>query len=116
MKCSGKMSLNILLKVTKNQGFTFSLEDAFFEKPQGEWNLALFNIDKNVLQVKRNTYQEMRYFRRYCDDWISLWTGPFKKKWIISNAFKLYILEFTIYYRSWQKWIVFFRFKVNFEK
>ena len=25
----------IILKVTKNQGFTFSLEDAFFEQPQG---------------------------------------------------------------------------------
>ena len=27
----------IILKVTKNQGFTFSLEDTFFEKPQKEW-------------------------------------------------------------------------------
>ena len=25
----------IILKVTKTQGFTLSLEDAFFEKPQG---------------------------------------------------------------------------------
>ena len=25
----------IILKVAKKQGFTFSLEDAFFEKPQG---------------------------------------------------------------------------------
>ena len=25
----------IILKVTKNQGFTLSLEDTFFEKPQG---------------------------------------------------------------------------------
>ena len=25
-------------------------------------DLAVFNIDKNVLQAKRNTYQEMRYF------------------------------------------------------
>ena len=24
-----------MLKVTKNQGFTLSLEDTFFEKPQG---------------------------------------------------------------------------------
>ena len=35
MKFSGKMCLKIILKVTKNQGFTFSLEDTFFEKPQG---------------------------------------------------------------------------------
>ena len=35
MKFSGKMCLKIVLKVTKNQGFTLSLEDTFFEKPQG---------------------------------------------------------------------------------
>ena len=35
MKFSRKMCLMIILKVTKNQGFTISLEDTFFEKPQG---------------------------------------------------------------------------------
>ena len=35
MKFSGKMCLKIKLKVTKNQGFTLSLEDIFFEKPLG---------------------------------------------------------------------------------
>ena len=34
MKFSGKMCFNIILKVTKNQGCTLSLEDTFFEKPQ----------------------------------------------------------------------------------
>ena len=34
MKFSGKMCFKIILKVTKNQGFTLSLEDTFFEKPQ----------------------------------------------------------------------------------
>ena len=34
MKCSGKMQLMIILKVTKNQGFTLSLKDTFFGKPQ----------------------------------------------------------------------------------
>ena len=34
MKFSGKMRLMIILKVSKNQGFTLSLEDTFFEKPQ----------------------------------------------------------------------------------
>ena len=34
MKFSRKMCLNIILKVTKNQGFTLSFEDTFFEKPQ----------------------------------------------------------------------------------
>ena len=33
-----KMWLMIILKVTKNQGFTFSLEDTVFEKPQGGSN------------------------------------------------------------------------------
>ena len=36
MKFSGKMCLKIILKVTKNQGFTLSVEDTFFKKPQGE--------------------------------------------------------------------------------
>ena len=35
MKCSGKMCFKVILKVTENQGFTLSLEDTFFEKPQG---------------------------------------------------------------------------------
>ena len=35
MKFSGKMCFEIILKVTKNQGFTLSLEDTFFKKPQG---------------------------------------------------------------------------------
>ena len=33
MKFSRKMYLNIILKVTKNQGFTLSFEDTVFEKP-----------------------------------------------------------------------------------
>ena len=36
LKFSGKMWLMIILKVTKNQGFTLSLESAFLEKPQGK--------------------------------------------------------------------------------
>ena len=35
MKFSGKMCLMIIIKVTKNHGFTLSLEDTFLEKPQG---------------------------------------------------------------------------------
>ena len=38
-------------------------------------DLAVFNIDKNVLQAKRNAYQEMRYFSRYCHDYLELSTG-----------------------------------------
>ena len=36
IKFSGKMRFKMILKVTKKQGFTLSLEDTFFEKPQGE--------------------------------------------------------------------------------
>ena len=35
MKFSGKMCLMIILKVTKIQGFTLSLEDTLLEKSQG---------------------------------------------------------------------------------
>ena len=35
MKFPGKMGLKIILKVTKKQGFTRSLENTFLEKPQG---------------------------------------------------------------------------------
>ena len=37
MKVSGKMYLIIILKVTKNQGFTLRLEETIFEKLQGGW-------------------------------------------------------------------------------
>ena len=35
MKLPGKMSFKIILKVTKNQGFSLSLEDTIFEKRHG---------------------------------------------------------------------------------
>ena len=38
-------------------------------------NWTVFSIDKNILQAKRNTYQEIRY----CDYCLALWTGPFEK-------------------------------------
>ena len=41
MKFSGKMCFKIILKVTKNQGFTLSLEDTFFEKPKGGGGVKL---------------------------------------------------------------------------
>ena len=49
------MCLMIILKVKENQGFTLSLEDTFFEKPQGESNwppptvLGLRNRKQRVL-------------------------------------------------------------------
>ena len=41
MKFSGKMYLNVILKVTKIQGFTLSLEDTFFKKPQGKGEVQI---------------------------------------------------------------------------
>ena len=38
MKLLGKMYFKIILKVTKNQGFTLSLENIFFKKPEGGVN------------------------------------------------------------------------------
>ena len=35
MKLSGKMCFKIILKVTKKQGSTLSMEDTFFKKPRG---------------------------------------------------------------------------------
>ena len=42
MKFSGKMCFKIVLKVTKSQGFTLSLEDTFLETPQGVVKLIPF--------------------------------------------------------------------------
>ena len=43
---SGKMLLMIILKVTLNQGFTLSLEDAFYEKQQGRLYLHYQYLSK----------------------------------------------------------------------
>ena len=46
----------IILKVTENQGLTFSLEDTLFEKPQGEGKVdppSRFRVN-HVQEVKRN--------------------------------------------------------------
>ena len=44
MKFSGKMCLMIKLKVTNDQGFTLSVEDTFYEKPQGEGGRFRVNV------------------------------------------------------------------------
>ena len=51
MKFAGKMGLMIILKVTKYQGFSLSLEDAFFEKPQGRVSNDLPTV--LALKIKR---------------------------------------------------------------
>ena len=54
MKFSGKMCLKIILKVTKNQGFTLSLEDTFFEKPP--W----VNSFKQLVGSQENVFLKCR--------------------------------------------------------
>ena len=40
-------------------------------------DLAAFDIDKSVLQAKRNTFQKMRYlYGQYRDDCLALWISP----------------------------------------
>ena len=57
MKFSGKMCLKIILKVTKNQGFTLSVEDAFFEKPQGGgWGVKLTPPSPSSFRVKQDVF------------------------------------------------------------
>ena len=42
-------------------------------------DLAVSKIDTNVIQAKRNTYQAIRYFGQYRDDFLELWTGSLEK-------------------------------------
>ena len=51
MKFSGKMCFEIILKVTENQGFTLSLEETFFEKPQGRLGLKFYILNPKNSQV-----------------------------------------------------------------
>ena len=55
MKFSGKMCFKMILKVTKKQSFTLSLEDTFFEKPQGECGGRQFDppfLQQEVIKVR----------------------------------------------------------------
>ena len=49
MKFSGKMCFNIILQVTKHQGFTLSLENKFFEIPEGVKLTAKFDLFMFIL-------------------------------------------------------------------
>ena len=60
MKFSGKMCFEIILKVTKNQGFTLSLEDTFFDKRSFYTSSHKHSV-KNSVNV-RNTLMTSMYF------------------------------------------------------
>ena len=51
MKFSGKMCRKVISKVTKSQGSTFSLEDTFFEEPNG-WKDKIDPPPPNHFRVK----------------------------------------------------------------
>ena len=58
MKFSGKMGHMMVLKVTKKQGFTLSLEDTFFAQKEGYSHnafLLLSALNKDVLQETKNS-------------------------------------------------------------
>ena len=59
----GKMGLMIALTVTKNQGFTLSLEDTFFEKPQGDEGSG---VQINPKSPKAKNYLSMKYVSKAC--------------------------------------------------
>ena len=52
MKFSGKMRFKIILKVKKKQGFTISLKDTFFEKPQVRVKLTTAPSPPSSFRVK----------------------------------------------------------------
>ena len=58
----------IILKVTKKQSFTLSLEDTFLEKPQGGSNHDLHvQIDQisNIINMTKNQISKYRNFPCY---------------------------------------------------
>ena len=56
MKFSGKMYFEIMLKVTKYQGFTLSLQDIFFEKPQGGININIKYLKTGITVPSDSLY------------------------------------------------------------
>ena len=79
MKFSGKMYLKIILKVTKNQGFTLSLEDKFFKNHRG---VKLPPPLPAVLGLKpffKDIFLDLKIAKAYT-------CGETKASWILSGA------------------------------
>ena len=75
MKFSGKMIFMIILKATKEQGFTLSLEDKYFEKPQGWGQIDRFRVKGNAARTEHTRYffSNDRNYRLQCNDrWTKL--------------------------------------------
>ena len=60
MKFSGKMCLIIILKVTKNQGFTLCSEDTIFKKPHGGEGGGVNQKNTFFMQIFRNSISSAR--------------------------------------------------------
>ena len=79
IKFSGKMCFKIILILTKNQGFTFSLENTFCEKPPGWWGggsncppplppaILGLKVMKNALYFALKALWFLRYLN-FCPD------------------------------------------------
>ena len=94
IKFSGNMCLKITLKVTKHQGFTLSLEDKFFEKPQGESN---WPPPPAVLGLRQGVKERIKFFDvRVISIFIiyfskSLWyKSSYTISWIYYNLYHIY--------------------------
>ena len=81
MQFSGKMCFKIILKVTKNQCFTLSLEDRFFEKPQGEG----VQFERELVAAM---YKKVKY-EQEIDDFveINLWGITESQRYTADNIF-----------------------------
>ena len=67
MKCSGTMCFKMILKVTKNQGSTLSIEDAFFKKQQGGgFNLTPPPIPDRLGLIHVNCCVVVVAYPRFC--------------------------------------------------
>ena len=117
MKFSGKMYLMIILKVTKKQGFTLSLEDTFFKKTQEGWGwgaggvkltpLSHFRVkiswptqeSKHIIYLDTNNlygYAMSRFFPTSGFKWID--PKEFNLNKYTSNSSKGFVLEVDLEY------------------
>ena len=70
MKFPGKIWLIIILKVSKTQGFTLSLENIFFGKPQGGSIWPFFEKSDVSVKIQLTTniaYYDMVIFSSFYD-------------------------------------------------
>ena len=66
MKFSGKMCLMIILKATKDQGFTLSLEDTFFKNhsPTAVLELNIYYVRKSIKMTANDSKSYLDYLNK----------------------------------------------------